>query len=381
MVRCASAQLIYAPYDKNVWAQAYIRNVQSALTLQSEVAEDITRQIERTLLPSQPLEHHTNTNPADQEAYDLYLKGRYYWNQRTQTAFWEGIASFRQAIEKDPNYAPAYAGLADCYILLGPNDVMPAAEVYPMAKTAAQKALQLDDSLAEAHASLGFVTLLYDWNPAQAEIEFKRSIELNPNYPTAHHWYAYDLAVLNRGDEAVAEIKRALELDPISPIINTDLAQILLLARRSSEAIAQCQKTIEMNPTFPQVYWYLGLLYEQEGVLNQAFDALLKSAPEPLDSMQEKMFREAYRVSGIGGYWQQRLVMLQRQSRVHYVSPFTFAVLYARLGEKDRALAHLEKAFQERYPSMIFVAVEPVFDNLHSDPRFQDLVRRVSLRH
>ncbi|HXY03499.1 MAG TPA: tetratricopeptide repeat protein, partial [Terriglobales bacterium] len=242
-------------------------------------------------------------------------------------------------------------------------------------------ALQLDEGLAEAHASLGFVQLLYDWNPTQAEREFKRAIELNPNYPTAHHWYAYDLAVLNRSDEAVAELKRALELDPISPIINTDLAQILLLVRRPNAAITQCQKTIRLNPGFPQVYWYLGLLYEQEGLWTEAFDAFLKSAPEPLDPTDEKAFRAAYGAAGIKGYWQHRLFMLERQSRAHYVSPFTFGVSYARLGQVDRALDNLEKAFQERYPSMIFLAVEPVFDSLHSDPRFQDLVHRVSLPH
>jgi TolB-like protein/DNA-binding winged helix-turn-helix (wHTH) protein/Tfp pilus assembly protein PilF len=376
-----TARLIYAPDDENVWAQAYVRNAQSALTLQTEVAEEITREIERTLSYSRPPEHHTVANPVNQEAYDFYLKGRYYWNQRTQAGFWKAIESFRQAIEKDPNYASAYAGLADSYILLGPNDVMPAAEVYPLAKTAALKALQLDVSLAEAHASLGFVTLLYDWSPIQAESEFKRAIELNSNYPTAHHWYAYDLTVLKRPDDAVTELKRALELDPISPIINTDLAQILLLSGQSNEAIAQCKKTIKLDPNFPQVYWYLGQLYEQEGLSKQAFEAFMKSGPDPLDPSEERAFRAAYGASGIKGYWQHRIAMLERQSRTHYVSPFTFGVSYARLGQTDRALDNLEKAFQERYPSMIFLAAEPVFASLHSDPRFQDLVRRVSLPH
>src|SRR6202043_435809 len=155
-------------------------------------------------------------------------------------------------VEKDPNYAQAYAGLADCYILLGPNDILPARQVYPLARAAALKALQLDDALAEAHASLGFVTLLYDWDPSQAEKEFRRAIELDPNYPTAHHWYAYDLVAMERSDEAIAEIHRALELDPLSPIINTDVGQILFLARRSDEAIAQCQKSIALDPQFLQ---------------------------------------------------------------------------------------------------------------------------------
>jgi tetratricopeptide (TPR) repeat protein len=292
--------------------------------------------------------------------------------------FWKGIESFKQAIEKDPNYAPAYVGLADCYILLGPNDVLPAKEVYPPAKAAALKALELDDALAEAHASLGFVMLLYDWNPAQAEKEFRRAIELDPNYSTAHHWYAYDLAAMKRSDESIAEIRRALELDPLSSIINTDVGQILFLARRTDEAIAQCQKTIGLDPQFTQAYWYLGLLYEQKGMFDQAFDAFLKATPGPADSAQGAATRAAYRVSGIKGYWRERLAMLERQSKKQYVSPFTFAVAYARMGERDRALENLEKALDDRYPSMVFVQIEPVFDSLRSDPRFADLLQRTS---
>jgi len=376
-----TAQLIYAAEDKNLWAQTYVRDAQSAITLQSEVAAAIADHVEQALLPpglSAPV-RSTRTGPANPEAYDLYLKGRYYWNQRSETGFWRGIEAFRKAIEKDPNYAQAYAGLADCYVLLGPNDVMPAKEVYPLARTAALKALQLNDALAEAHASLGFVMLLYDWNPVQAEKEFQRAIQLDPNYPTAHHWYAYDLAAMKRNDEAVAEIRRALELDPLSPIINTDVGQILLLARRNDEAIAQCQKTIGLDPQFGQVYFYLGLLYEQKGWFDQAFEALLKSTPGSVDASPEATIRVAYRAAGIKGYWRERLAMLGRQSKQHYVSPYTFAVVYSRLGQGDRALENLEKGLNERYPSMVFVQIEPTFDGLRSDPRFPDLIRRVNL--
>jgi tetratricopeptide (TPR) repeat protein len=373
-----TAQLIYAPEDRNIWAHTYVRDAQSALTLQSEVAAAIVDQVEHTLSPQHPLARHTNAGTTNPDAYDLYLKGRYYWNQRTEADFWKGIESFRQAIEKDPNYAQAYAGLADCYILLGPNDVLPAKEVYPLARTAALRALQLDDTLAEAHASLGFVRLLYDWNPIQAEKEFRRAIELNPNYPTAHHWYAYDLVAMKRSDEAIAEIRRALELDPVSPIINTDVGQILLLARHPDEAIAQCQKAISLDAQFPQVYWYLGLLYEQKGIFDQAFEAFLKAPPGFSNSPPDASIRAAYRVSGIRGYWRERLSSLGRQSQEHYVSPFTLAVPYARLGEVDRALENLGRALDERYPSMVFLQVEPVFDSLRSDPRFEELLERVA---
>jgi TolB-like protein/DNA-binding winged helix-turn-helix (wHTH) protein len=373
-----SAQLIQVRDQTHLWAENYERDAHDTLALESDVAIAIAAQVERRLPAPHPLALRASARPVNPDAYNLYLKGRYYWNQRTQDNFWKGIECFKQAIEKDPNYAPAYVGLADSYILLGPNDILPVNQVYPLAKAAALKALQLDDSLAEAHASLAFVMLLYDWNPAPAEKEFRRAIELDPNYPTAHHWYAYDLVAMKRSDEAVAEIRRALELDPLSVIINTDVCQILFLSRRFDEAIAQCRKATELDPQFNQAFWYLGLLYEQKGMFDQAFDAFLKATPGPADSPQGVATRAAYRVSGIKGYWQERVAMLERQSKKQYVSPFTFAVSYARMGEKDSALENLGKAVDERYPSMVFVSIEPIFDSLRSDPRFAGLLRRIS---
>jgi TolB-like protein/DNA-binding winged helix-turn-helix (wHTH) protein/Tfp pilus assembly protein PilF len=374
-----TAQLIQVRDQTHLWAESYERDAHDTLSLEIVIANAIAGQVERTVAFPHPLLRRANARPVSPEAYDLYLKGRYYWNQRTPAGFWKAIQSFKQAIEKDPNYAPAYVGLADCYILLGPNDVQPARQVYPLAKAAALKALELEETLAEAHASLGFVTLLYDWDPAQAEREFRRAIELDPNYSTAHHWYAYDLAALKRSDESVAEIRRALELDPLSSVINADVGQILFLARRTDEAIAQCQKTIELDPQFTQTYWYLGLLYEQKGMFDQAFDAFLKATPGPSDSIQATDTRAAYRDSGITGYWRARLAMLEGQSKKQYVSPFTFAVSYARMGQTDRAVGNLEKAVDERYPSMVFVQIEPVFDSIRSDPRFQQVLQRVGL--
>ena len=373
-----SAQLIQVRDQSHLWAETYERDANDTFSLETVVANAITLQVERRLSSPLTLARRTNARPVNPEAYDLYLKGRYYWNQRTPTGFWKGIESFQQAIEKDPSYARAYVGLADCYILLGPNDILPAKQVYPLAKAAALRALQLDDTLSEAHASLGFVMLLYDWNPAQAEKEFQRAIDLDPNYPTAHHWYAYDLVAMKRSEEAVAEIRRAVELDPLSSIINADAGQILFLARRNNEGIAQCQKTIELDPEFSQVYWYLGLLYEQNGMPDRAFDAFLNAPSGLLDSPHGDAVRAAYRLGGMRGYWRQRLAMLQRQSKEHYVSPYAFAVSDARMGEGDKAMESLEKAFNERYPSIVFVQIEPVFDKLRSDPRFADLVRRIN---
>jgi len=369
-----TAQLIQVKDQTHIWVANYDRSLGDVLTLEQEVSGKVAHEIQLEL-NSQTQANLMRPRPVNPEAHELYLRGRYYWNERTQEGFWKGIELFRQAIEKDPNYARAYAGLADSYILLGPNDELPAKEVYPLAKTAALKALKLDNALAEAHASLAFVMLLYDWNPSQAEKEFRRAIELDPNYATAHHWYAYDLVAMKRPKEAVVEARHALDLDPLSPIINTDLAQILMLARRTDEAIAQCEKTISLAPQFSQVYWYLGLLYEQKGMLDQAFEALLKSSPGPVNPEQDTAIRAAYSTSGIKGYWRERLVILDQESKKHYVSPFTFAVAYARMGEKHNAVASLEKACGERYPSMVFIPIEPVFDNLRSNPRFQLLLQ------
>ncbi len=373
-----SAQLIRVRDQTHLWAQNYDRQLSDLLEIENELGNTIAQEVQVNLSP----QGHVALSRApavDPGVYDLYLKGRYYWNQRTEQGFWKGIEFFRHAIEKDPNYARAYAGLADSYILLGPNDVLPSKEVYPLARAAALKALELDDTLAEAHASSGFVLLLYDWNAAQAEKEFRRAIELDPNYSTAHHWYAYDLAVMKRFDEAISEMRRALQLDPLSPSINADLAQIFLFSRRPDDGIAQCNKTIELDPGFNQVYWYLGLLYEQKGMSDQSLDAFLKAPPGPANPSQSAAIRAAYRVSGIKAYWYGRLEMLKGQTKEHYVSSFTFAVPYARIGDRDKALENLEKAVDERYPSVVFVQVEPVFDNLRSDPRYIDLLHRIKL--
>jgi TolB-like protein/DNA-binding winged helix-turn-helix (wHTH) protein/Flp pilus assembly protein TadD len=372
-----TAQLIQVKDQTHLWASDYDRNLRDILVLQSDVAGAIAKEIKLRLSPEQRT--RLASRPAlDPEAYELYLKGRYFWNKRSRSGFMKAIEYFQQAIAREPNYAQAYAGLADSYILLGPNDILPANQVYPQAKEAASKAMELDDSMAEPHASLGFVKLLYDWNPAAAEVEFRRAIELDLNYPTGHHWYAYDLAAMGRMDEALREIRRAQELDPLSLIINTDVAQILFFARRYDEAVAQCQKTIDLDSHFGQAYWYQGLLYEQKGMFDQAVDAFVKQVNlSPTDPSEEAVIRSAYRLSGMLGFWRNRLELLDRQSKKHYVSPYTFAVIYSRMGDKEKALDQLRKAYDERYPSMVFAEFEPVFDGVRSDPRYAELLRRI----
>jgi TolB-like protein/DNA-binding winged helix-turn-helix (wHTH) protein/Tfp pilus assembly protein PilF len=372
-----TAQLIQVKDQTHLWASDYDRNLRDILILQSDVAGAIAKEIKLRLSPEERTRLASRPALAP-EAYELYLKGRYFWNKRSRSGFMKAIEYFQQAIAREPNYAQAYAGLADSYILLGPNDILPANQVYPQAKEAASKALELDDSMAEPHASLGFVKLLYDWNPAAAEVEFRRAIELDSNYPTGHHWYAYNLAAMGRMDEALREIRRAQELDPLSLIINTDVAQILFFARRYDEAIAQCQKTIDLDSHFGQAYWYQGLLYEQKGMFDQAVDAFLKQVNlSPTDPSEEAAIRSAYRTSGMPGFWRNRVEMLERQSKKYYVSPYTFAVIYSRMGDKGKALDELRKAYDERYPSMVFAEFEPVFDGVRSDPRYGELLRRI----
>src|ERR1700730_8946376 len=241
-----TAQLIQVKDQTHLWASDFDRNLRDILILQSEVARAIAREIKKRLRPDE--QRRLASKPVlDPEAHELYLQGRYFWNKRSRDGFLRAIEYFQQAIARSPNYAQAYAGLADSYILLGPNDILPANQVYPKAKAAASKALEIDDSMAEPHASLGFVKLLYDWDPGEAELEFRRAIELDWNYPTGHHWYAYDLAAMGRMDEALREIRRALELDPLSIIINADMGQLLFFAHRYDEALVQCQKTIDLD--------------------------------------------------------------------------------------------------------------------------------------
>jgi tetratricopeptide (TPR) repeat protein len=369
-----TAQLIQVKDQTHLWASDFDRNLREILVLQSDVAGSIAREIKLRLSPEEKT-RLARRPVVDTEAYDSYLKGRYFWNKRSRDGFVKAIAYFQQAIARNPNYAQAYAGLADSYILLGPNDILPANQVYPQAKAAALRALEIDDSMAEPHASLGFVKLLYDWNPSEAELEFRRAIEVDANYPTGHHWYAYDLAAMGRTDEALREIRRAQELDPLSLIINTDVAQILFFARRYDEAITQCQKTIDLDSHFGQAYWYQGLIYEQKGMFDQAVDTFLKQ--EPTDPREQAAIRSAYRLSGMPGFWRNRLESVERQSKKHYVSPYTFAVIYSRMGDKEKALEQLRKGYDERYPSMVFLAYEPVFDSIRSDPRYAELLRRI----
>ncbi|HLE63222.1 MAG TPA: winged helix-turn-helix domain-containing protein [Pyrinomonadaceae bacterium] len=314
------------------------------------------------------------------EAYNLYLKGRFFWNKRTEVGLKKALEYFQRTLELDPIYALAYVGLADCYIMLCEYGLLTSEESNRRGKAAAIKALELDESLGEAHASLGLVTMLYDWDFAKAEKEFKRAIELNPNYATAHQWYAVHLAVAGRFDEAFSQIRHAQELDPLSPIIGVNVARIHYFARQYDEALRCCRTILETDPTFGVAYKIMGLAYEQKGMyeeglaaLQQALD-LLGEAPEMIGFLAH-----AYAISGDCEEAHKLLKQLQELAEVRRVRNLPLVLAYTGLGELDQVFDCLEKAQRERCDSLPYLKVMPLFDCLRSDPRFTDLMRRAGL--
>jgi TolB-like protein/DNA-binding winged helix-turn-helix (wHTH) protein/Flp pilus assembly protein TadD len=266
-----TAQLIQLPADKHLWAESYQGNVRDTLAVQNRVARAIAEEIRIEVSPRERAAL-TSAMEIDPEAYEAYLKGRYFWNKRTPEGLKTAVGYFNEAVAKDPNYAAAYSGLADAYALLGDWQyaVMPPKEAMPLALSAARKALELDDSLAEAHASLGFCLEGFNWDFAAADKEFHRAIELNPGYATAHHWYAWHLSLIGQNREAIAEMKKAQSLDPVSPVVNADLAELLLISHLPDESIEQSRKTIEMNPGFASAHNQLALAYIQKQMFDEA---------------------------------------------------------------------------------------------------------------
>ncbi|HEX6622374.1 MAG TPA: tetratricopeptide repeat protein, partial [Pyrinomonadaceae bacterium] len=314
-------------------------------------------------------------------AYQLHLQGRYYWNKRTAEGLQKGIEYFTKAIEKDPAYAPAFSGLADCYWLLNVYNVGPATDSHLKAREAASRALALDDSLAEAHASLASISYRYDWNWKEAEEHFKRAVQLNPDYATAHQWYSAMLAAAGRFDESHAEARRAHELEPFSLTINSDLGRHLYYAGRYDEALAAHRKSLEMDRNFARAHAEIGYVLVQ-----------LKRHPEAVAEFQQSLgldkdsisalagLGHAHALSGDAKQAREVLAQLKELSGRRYVSPYYLAVVHAGLGEKEQALEHLEKASQERFNWLAFLKVEPQFAALRTEPRFAALVQRIGLQ-
>jgi TolB-like protein/DNA-binding winged helix-turn-helix (wHTH) protein/Flp pilus assembly protein TadD len=374
-----TAQLIEASTDKHLWSQSYEGELRDTLALQNRVASAIADQIRINLTPQEQAALK-NVKVVNPEAYESYLKGRYFWNKRTADGLKVALAYFKQAIEEDPKYAQAYSGLADTYALLGDWQyaVMTPKEAFPKAKAAAIKALELDSTLGEAHNSLAFVLDGFDWDFDAAGKEFQRAIELNPGYATAHHWYAWHLSLLGRYDEAIAEMRKAENLDPLSLIINADLAELLVLAHSDDESIRQSRKTIEMDPNFALAHNQLAQAYLQKQMYDEAV-AELKTAVQLSGGSPAFIanLARAYVASGKRNEAVKLLGDLKKRSNPGYSNASEIAVIYVSLGDTDQAMNWLEKGYDERFNPGVLL--RPGFDPLRSDPRFQSLVHRIGL--
>jgi TolB-like protein/DNA-binding winged helix-turn-helix (wHTH) protein/Tfp pilus assembly protein PilF len=373
------AQLIYAATDRHLWAESYEGSLRDVLDLQNKVATEIAREIKIQVRPEEKT-RLASTRPVDLEAHEAYLKGRYYLNQRTEKGFQQSVRYFNEATQKDSDYPLGYAGLADSYILLGEYSLLPAKEAFAKARTAATSALELDDSLAEAHNALAAVKVDYDWDWPGAEREFRRAIELNPGYATAHQWYAELLSQIGRHDEALAEIKLAEQLDPFSLIINVVHGDALRTAGRYNLSIEQLQKSLEIDPNFAHAHFHLGMSYLRKVAFADAIGEFQKAVSlSPNVTDYKGGLGYAYAVAGNRAEARKLLEELKARSKQRYVPCFYIAGIYAGLGEKDQAIANLEKAYEQHEQGLAVMKREPMFDPLRSDARFQELLRRMNL--
>ncbi|MDQ3818960.1 MAG: protein kinase [Acidobacteriota bacterium] len=375
-----SVELVDAADNSHIWGEQYNRKLSDILILQSAISKDISEKL-RQRLTGEDEKRVTKRYTDNTEAYHLYLQGRYYLYKRRPEAFKKAVEYFEQAIKKDPAYALAYAGLADSYNAFGNFSVTSGIESFPKAEEAAAKALELDDALAEAHDSMGRIKLYYHWNRAEAETEFKRAIELNPNYSGAHYGYAYCLITMKRADEAIAEIKRAEELDPFSLAIVSDAGEIYYFARRPEEAIAQLRKATQMDPNFVRAHFLLGRALEQKREFSEAIAEFNKAVSLSEDSTEVlAALGQGYAASGKRDEAQKVLDELQKRSKEIYISPHFMAIIYASLGENGRAFEWLDKAVEKRFPPLIYLEVNPIWDNLRTDPRYEEMLRRIGLK-
>ncbi len=376
-----TAQLINVADGYHLWSETFEREMKDVFAIQDEISRAIVNALKVKLTGKEnaPI---VNLYTENLEAYNLYLQGRYFWNRRTEEGLKRAIEYFEQAIEKDQKYALAYAGLADCYNLLGAYSVLPPKESVPRAKTAAAKALTIDNTLAEAHEALAHVRMLYDWNWSDAERDFKQAIELNANYATARQRYAIYLTAMGRFDEAIVEIKRAKELDPISLIINTDVGLMFYLKRQYDEAIEQYLKTLEIDSSFSVAHFALGLAYEQKDQFPEAIAEFQKAITLSGGStIMLAALGHAYAVAGKRAEAEKVFTELKALSKRRYVSPYSIATIYVGLGEKEQAFIWLQKAFEERsiWQIHLHLKVDPRLDSLHSDPRFTALLKKIGL--
>ena len=366
-----TVQLIDAKTDRLLWSRLYERDLRDVLALHSEVTSAIAREIQITVTPEEVMPLRS-ARPVDPGAYELYLRGQYHYYKWRKEEFDKAIEYFQQSVKADPNYTPAYVGLASSYGWLWILGLLPPEETLPGFSASVKKALELDDTLPEARYALAASAFYYQWNWDEAEAEVKRALALNPSLVEARYEYAWLLACIGRFAEAIVEAERAVHVDPLSVNANLALGSMRSLARQYDQAIAQLRKTIELGPNDPRTYSWLAGIYEQQGMYEEALTEHQKAMPlwgaRPGELAELK---RAYKLSGPKGHWMWRL---EREN-----SPHILACIYTRLGGKDQALVWLEKSYRERHWGMVRLKSDPCWEPLRSDPRFQDLLRRMNL--
>jgi len=373
-----TAQLIQASADKHLWAQSYERDLKDVLGLQREIANAIAKHVGSTLAP--PQIRLGSGRPTSPEVYESYLKGEYFLNRFTPDSIRKAADYFQEAIEKDPNYAPAYSKLAGCYQILAGMGAIPKKVAYPKAKVLVAKALELDPQFAAAHAVWGWSLLLYELDFATAGAELKRAVELNPNGAEGHQGLGDYYATMGQLQESVLEVERARELDPLASIVNSDLCTMLFFARRYDEALAQCKANLDLDPNSVRALWSIGEVYAAKGMNSEAVSTFLQAmqlggAPPGMIAAAKTGARD----SGLKGYWKALTPFLPENVANGNLEPFDAAVGYAYAGDADMALRSLEKAVEARCYGITYLAVNPMFDSLRSDPRFVSLLRRIGL--
>jgi serine/threonine-protein kinase len=371
--------LVNTADGSQLWGDQYNQQQSDILAVQKAISREISEKL-RLRLTDEEQRQVDKSYTQNADAYHLYLKGRYFWNQRTETGLKKGIEYFQQAIERDPNYALAYSGLADSYTTLGYLSSLAPDESFPKAKAAAARALELDATLAEPHTSLAYAKFYYDWDWEGAESEFEQAIELDPNYATGHHWYSLYLTARERHPEALAEIERANELDPLSLIIATDMGFESYYSGQYDQAIKQLQSVLEMNQDFPLAHFWLGRTYQQQARYEEAVAEYQKAIPALRNWVPAKAaIGNAYGICGKKAEAQRVLVELDELAKATYVTPYARGLVYAALGEKEQAFAALNEAFDERSHWLVWLKLDLRWGELRKDPRFAELVRRIGL--
>ena len=373
------ADLVSVTDGSELWGEQFNFSAQELASAQAQIAKQISEKLRLQLTPEEARQL-AKAPTENSDAYQAYLRGQYAYNRRTYDSLKQALQSFQEAIALDPNYAPAWAGLAANYNVIPGYGVLSSNEAFPKAEAAARKAMAIDNSLADAHAALGHVLAAYDWDWAGAEREFQLALQLNPGDAQARYFYAFlCLTPQGRNEEAIAEMKKALNADPLSLIINANFVRVYQYARQDDLAMEQAHKALELDPDFAVARENLEGIYEQKGMIEQALGELAKGNKE--DQRMAPLLRQAFVKSGARGYWQKKLELQLDLGKREYVAPTSFALIYIHLGDRDRTLEWLEKARANRDDFLAQQAAEPAFDPLRSDPRFQALRKSIGLAH